>query len=119
MSDDKVFFETETHHKHIHHHHHHHHVAKESFRNKQQMEMDAQNRSMTCYRGEPAAAKKPDSLPLAVARDDIRGRSREGKRAMLKKGSDSSSQIDSGVSMVYERSPVPNVPGQANPNNEK
>ncbi|KAK3610677.1 hypothetical protein CHS0354_028064 [Potamilus streckersoni] len=89
MGEDKNAFET---HKHIHHHHHHHH-GRES-KSKSQLEIEAQNHSMVCWGDYERKG------------DHDRGRT---ARKTNRKHSDSSSNIDSGISLVESVSPVPNI----------
>nr|AMY99570.1 axin [Terebratalia transversa] len=86
----------------IHHHHHHHHVVRGEPRSKTQLERNAQEVSMQLYDGESS-----NSLETVRQRLPPKGRS-------TKKGSDTTSNIDSGISTVYE--PDTSIP---NPNNEK
>ncbi len=104
--------------KYVYHHHHHHHVGKESKSKQQQImeyereaQREAQRRGMTYYTSDPmmrghsqSGHPEPHSGQTAweEANTSTRGRSRDAKRSNAKKNSDSSSNIDSGVGLVYD-----------------
>ncbi|CAL1527279.1 unnamed protein product [Lymnaea stagnalis] len=87
---------TETH-RHIHHHHHHHHSSRESSSKKTQVEVEAQTCGLSPWRGD-----NPANLSADYAAGDCAGRGRTNLRksacSALRKTSDTSSNIDSGVS---------------------
>ena len=89
-------------HRHIHHHHHHHHSRDLS--NKQRLEFEAQQGSV--YWREPSGF------------EHSRGRT-SAKKGVVRKSSDASSNIDSGISMVYEADSTRVVPNWNNPSSEK
>ncbi len=109
-------------HKHVHHYHHHHHAGGKDVR--KQMDYEAQKeaqRRMQYHRSDSNILRgHPEPLPGGPSLDmlDSRGRSRDTRKTSAKKTSDSSSNIDSGVSLHYDISPhqVPNV---NDPSNEK
>ena len=113
-------------HKHVHHYHHHHHAGGKDMRGSKQMDYEAQKeaqRRMQYHRSESNMPIRGYSEPLPGGTsldmlDSSRGRSRDTRRTSAKKTSDSSSNIDSGVSLHYDISPhqVPNV---NDPSNEK
>lgn len=99
--------------KHVHHHHHHHHNNKESkssLNKSQHMEVDPHNRSVGHYRAE-RAERSFSEFSRSWDESGSRGRSKDTKRSNVKKISDTSSNIDSGVSVRYEPT--------GNPANEK
>ena len=99
--------------KHVHHHHHHHHIKDPKLANlstKQLLELEAQSRSH--YRATSADPALRDSFSRSYDETTgSRSRSRDTKRSNVKKVSDTSSNIDSGVSVRYEPT--------GNPANEK
>ena len=104
MGDDRGVYDAESRHRHIHHHHHHHHTDRDVPR-----------------RYHDSMSKSFDTAFSGKWDDSNRGRSREGSKRTVghtKKSSDSSSVIDSGVSLPYDR-PQNSVPNSQNPNSEK
>ena len=111
-------------HKHIHHHHHHHVVGSAKDRSSaKHVEYEAQKearRHLMYYRSDPNMQARGHSEPIPCDISDpiTRGRSRDARRTSAKKTSDSSSNIDSGVSLHYDISPH-QVPNANDPSNEK
>ena len=120
MGEDRsgIYHHHNSDHKHIHHHHHHHLVGGSKDRNK--VEYDRQGRHMSYYRSDPNMQARGHSEPMPgdVGDSFARGRSRDARRTSAKKTSDSSSNIDSGVSLHYDISPH-QVPIANDPSNEK
>ncbi|CAI9717600.1 Hypothetical predicted protein [Octopus vulgaris] len=98
-----------------HHHHHHHHSSREG-KSRQQIEHEAQKHSMLCYMGEAVTRNHPD-YHLAH-KDSERGRSHV-RKSSVRKHSDASSNIDSGISTIYEKDTLPSVPNLSAPTTEK
>lgn len=102
---------TETH-RHIHHHHHHHHSSRDSFK-KSIAEMEAQTCGISSWRTDPA-----QNISAEFCGGDY-GRGRVGNRKIdtaLRECSETSSNIDSGISMMES---VKMPPNWNNPTNEK
>ena len=132
VGDDKsgvYYHEVDSRYKHVHHIHHHHHVSKD--RSKQQLEIEAQQRSVLCYeqnihtRGVVPTALVTPPQGAHPAHWEERGRSSDRRKSSSgKKVSDTSSNIDSGISMVYDKPATIPQPHQVsganqNPNHEK
>ncbi|KAK0049197.1 axin-1 [Biomphalaria pfeifferi] len=104
---------TETH-RHIHHHHHHHHTSRDSSSKKTFAEVEAQACGLGSWRTENPAGISIDY------NQDIAGRGRSNLRksagGVVRKNSDTSSNIDSGIS-VMDSVKIP--PAWNNPTNEK
>ena len=94
-------------HRHIHHHHHHHHSRDVS--SKQRLELEAQQQGGVYWRE-----------PSGFVAQEQHGRGRtSAKKGVVRKSSDASSNIDSGISMVYETDSTRVVPNWSNPSSEK
>ncbi len=103
-------------HRHVYHYHHHMMpggvvVAKDS-RNVKSVDSDPQQRRhLMYYRSDPNMQARVHSEPLPgdVGGDPhARGRSKDGRpRTSAKKPSDTNSNFDSGVSLMYDRSNDP------------
>ncbi|XP_076453892.1 axin-1-like [Babylonia areolata] len=102
MGEDKGMVMRGETHRHIHHHHHHHHSR--DIGNKQRLEIEAQQG--TVFWREPSGF------------EHSRGRT-STKKCVVRKSSDASSNIDSGISMVYETDSSHVVPNWNNPSSEK
>ncbi|GAB1610073.1 axin-1-like [Argonauta hians] len=98
-----------------HHHHHHHHSSREG-KSRQQIEHEAQKHSMLCYMGEAVTRNHPD-YHLAH-KDSERGRSHV-RKSSVRKHSDASSNIDSGISTIYEKDTLPSVLNLSAPTTDK
>lgn len=92
-------------HRHIHHHHHHHHSRDIS--GKQRMELETQQINMAYWREGSTCV------------DHSRGRTTNVKKNVVRKGSDASSNIDSGINMGFDRDSSRVVPNWNNPSSEK
>lgn len=113
-------------HKHVYHyHHHHHHIPKDS-KGRTVLEHQAQSRSMQYYIN-PALRNHSDSFNTSGtshghtghARDEptSRGhssRDRDTRKSSAKKVSDTSSNFDSGVSLAWDQTAIPNLHDPAN-----
>lgn len=99
MGEETMLVRGETH-RHIHHHHHHHHGNISS---KQRIEIEAQQTSV---------------IYQSAGFEHGRGRTTSVKKSGVRKSSDAGSNIDSGISMVYE-SESRVVPNWNNPSSEK
>lgn len=97
MGEETMLVRGETH-RHIHHHHHHHHREISS---KQRLELEAQQSSMI--------------YPSTFGH----GHGRTMKKTVGRKSSDASSNIDSGISMMFESDSTRVVPNLNNPSSEK
>ncbi|XP_012944917.1 axin-1 [Aplysia californica] len=109
---------TETH-RHIHHHHHHHHSSRDSAAKKSLVEMEAQTScGLSAWRAENPQAFVDFPPPSG---EHPRGRisARKATASGLRKGSETSSNIDSGVSGMYNREPLRVPPNWNNPTGEK
>ena len=107
-------------HKHVHHHHHHHMIGGGKDRSSmKQAEYEARRHLAYC-RSDPNMQARGHSEPLIGDLGDpmARGRPRDIRTRSAKKTSDSSSNIDSGVSLHYDISPH-QVPNANDPSNEK
>ncbi|CAG5126334.1 unnamed protein product, partial [Candidula unifasciata] len=102
---------TETH-RHIHHHHHHHHSSRDSFK-KSIAEMEAQTCGISSWRTDPV----PNVATDFCSADYSRGRAGNRKiDTAIRECSETSSNIDSGISMMES---VKMPPNWNNPTNEK
>lgn len=102
--DSKGFLKGEAY-RHMHHNHHHHH-SRDLVAKQRTLELEApQVASSTLWRGEPAGGEH-------------RGRT-STKKSVARKSSDASSNIDSGISMIYETDSTHVVPNWNNPSSEK
>jgi len=118
LSEDKALCGPETH-RHIHHHHHHHHSSRDSSAKKSLVEMEAQGNAS--WRADNAPQTFVD-FPPPSSGDHSRGRiSARSKAAAsgIRKGSETSSNMDSGVSSMYPREPLRVPPNWNNPTGEK
>ncbi|XP_071107823.1 axin-1-like isoform X1 [Haliotis cracherodii] len=103
-------------HRHIHHHHHHHH--RELRTSKQQMEYEAQKYSMACIGSDLLNNGSRSFSEFHHREIETRGRSSK-KSCATRKGSDASSHIDSGISMVFDKDSLLRMPIVTGPNAEK
>ncbi|CAH1794458.1 unnamed protein product, partial [Owenia fusiformis] len=110
-------------HKHIHHvHHHHHHISKD-FKSKHltAMEIEAQRRAYPSliYKGEAGKFSMEGLQDQVVKQQQGRGRPSKKTSTAKTKSSETSSNIDSGVSMVYDKPKHDLLPNPSDPNNTK
>ena len=89
-------------HRHIHHHHHHHHSREIS--NKQRLELETQQGGVFW--------REPSGFEYSRGRTNT-------KKSVVRKSSDAGSNIDSGISMMYETDSSRVVPNWNNPSSEK
>ncbi|XP_041362836.1 axin-1-like [Gigantopelta aegis] len=112
VGEDKCEMET---HRHIHHHHHHHHPS--GIRTQQQIEIEAQNLTMGYWVGDKPPGSASRSFSEAYTAGD---RGRTSKKASARKGSDTSSYVDSGISSVaLDKDSIPRMPNWNDPASEK
>ena len=99
---------------------HHHYVPKDS-KQKSLQDQEAALRQYYHRAQDTSLRSRADMHGLNMSWDDqnLRGRSREGKRTNTKKCSDTSSMIDSGVSVLYEPTNHPAMPNLHDPASEK
>ena len=130
-----IMLGTETH-RHIHHHHHHHHSSGGSSSKKSGsalVEVDSHGHSWRTAGS--AAETQPQNLSSDFAMPEYAGRGRSSTRksgvggggsgggissSALRKSSDTSSNIDSGISIMFDKDSVRVPPNwSSNPANEK
>lgn len=104
-------------HKLYHHYYHHHHHSSHEGKSRQQIEMEARKYGMMCYMGEPVSRNHPD-YHLTAHKESDRGRSHI-RKSNVRKHSDASSNIDSGISTIYEKDPLPTIPNLSALTSEK
>ncbi|XP_021344757.1 axin-1-like, partial [Mizuhopecten yessoensis] len=107
MGEEKPNVET---HRHIHHHHHHHHSRDP--KSKTYIEIEAQQH-VSCWPGDANSSARGQGSGNSETTD--RGRT---TRRANRKHSDTSSNIDSGISMIESISPMA-VPNAMDPSTEK
>ncbi|XP_069124534.1 axin-1-like [Argopecten irradians] len=109
MGEDKPSVET---HRHIHHHHHHHHSRDP--KSKTYIEIEAQQH-VNCWPGDVNSSARGHGSGNSETNNTDRGRT---TRRANRKHSDTSSNIDSGISMIESISPMA-VPNAMDPSTEK
>ena len=114
----------DSHSRHVHHYHHHHHVNRAENRSRHQREQEVQPSGSAAYfRSAPPPVATPNvserhSASMLVREDINRQHTRDSKRATAKKLS-ISSNIDSGIGMLYDAGGSLQMPNLKDPASEK